>query len=209
MWFSCYWFPECCCVFLFLKKLWRDTLCTGLRAKLHSEMTTAIALISTSSSGATGTGESSYTHRVCIVCSCFVNLHFFFFFMTSPFWPQTTISFSQYHNSHFCQPTLTTSSLAQATLTSHFHTVHLYIALFPHPPLPLEPFTACELYCFLEYPYCFWREAGKWVINPSHLLSWEPLDRNRPLWSDPEATEVHVCVCTWKCVCGSMLEMDA
>lgn len=39
------------------EKPWRDTLYTGLRAKHHLEMTTAIAPISTSSSGATGTGE--------------------------------------------------------------------------------------------------------------------------------------------------------
>lgn len=41
------------------EKLWRDTLYTGLRAKPHSEMTTAIAPISMSSSGAIGTGECS------------------------------------------------------------------------------------------------------------------------------------------------------
>lgn len=85
------------------------------------------------------------------------------FFMTSPFWPQTTISFSQYHNSHFCQPTLTTSSLAQATLTSHFHTVHLYITLFPHPPLPLEPFYSLWALLFSRVPILFLK--GSWEMG--------------------------------------------
>lgn len=41
------------------EKLWRDILSTGSRAKHRLEMTTATALISTISSGATVTGEPS------------------------------------------------------------------------------------------------------------------------------------------------------
>lgn len=51
--------------FFFLsEKLLKGTLSTGLRAKHHLEMTTAIALISTNSSGATGTGQPPLCWRL-------------------------------------------------------------------------------------------------------------------------------------------------
>lgn len=121
--------------------------------------------------------------------------------MTSPLWPLTT-TFSEYYkgNSYLCLTTLTTSSVAQAALTPHFHMVHLCITLLPHPHLLLEHFTArrgLPVSLIVFQSTCIVLEGkleNGWLI---HCICCHEnlLDRNGPSWSVPGGREVCVKVC--------------